>query len=240
MPPLRQWRDLVYLRARLVRQLATEITAQVTPPPQRQPPHHGASSLPPQAWRPPPRPTGRRPLVEVWLRDEDRHLYGQPDRVEAQDGQLVVVDLKSGIGAAADTLAAQHRDQLVFYAGLVHATLGEWPRLALLTAAGSTLDVPYTPDQAAGLREQAVSDREHWNAALERGPASSAPTPPPPPAPGAPSRSSAARCTSGGSTSNRRLKVPGSRVPCLWPPERSSRSGRLTAASTSPLTSPSV
>ncbi|WP_238152801.1 RecB family exonuclease [Kribbella speibonae] len=63
------------------------------------------------------------PWRERWLEDGDRKLAGRPDLVDRIDGVLTVVDYKTG----ARDLTNERRDQLLFYAALVQATLGELP-----------------------------------------------------------------------------------------------------------------
>jgi hypothetical protein len=63
------------------------------------------------------------PWRERWLEDGSRRLAGRPDLVDRIDGVLTVVDYKTGQRDLTD----ERRDQLLFYAALVQASLGELP-----------------------------------------------------------------------------------------------------------------
>lgn len=168
VPPVKQWPDTVYVRTRLARDLGGG-DGDGWPDPAARPlvtessgaGTFGQSSVPPLA-------PGTH-LVEVWLRDPVHQLHGRVDRLEHRGGELAVVDLKSGIGSSAEESAARHRDQMIFYAGLVQASYQQWPRLELQPAAGPDVAVPYGPAEVEQQREAAAQDREDFNAALAAG-----------------------------------------------------------------------
>ena len=107
--------------------------------------------------------------VEVVLRDRDRGYWGRLDRLENRSGSLAVVDLKSGVGLSGDDLVARHRLQMLFYAGLVNAEFGSWPRLELIPIAGEPVEVEYEPGHVESVRDQAAADRATLNTALVDG-----------------------------------------------------------------------
>lgn len=168
VPPVKQWPDTVYVRSRLARDLGggdgngwpdpgapalvTENSAAGT---------FSQPSVPPLA-------PGTH-LVEVWLSDPVHHLHGRVDRLENRVRELAVVDLKSGIGSSAEELAARHREQMIFYAGLVHANYQQWPQLELQPAAGPAVHVPYSKAEVEQQRTAAARDRDDFNAALTEG-----------------------------------------------------------------------
>lgn len=88
-----------------------------------------APYVPPLPWR------------ERWLVDEVRHVAGKPDLVERVEGVLTVVDLKTGLRQAG--VSEDQRRQLLLYADLVRAELGELPtRAEIRDAAGRQYSFP--------------------------------------------------------------------------------------------------
>jgi PD-(D/E)XK nuclease superfamily len=73
--------------------------------------------------RPPPLPWRER-----WLRHPHLPLAGKPDLVERVQGEIWVVDLKTGLKQEEST--PPQRRQLLIYCALVEATLGELPSYA--------------------------------------------------------------------------------------------------------------
>ena len=169
VPPVKQWPDVVYVRARLASDLGTGDleswpgTATPAEPPDEGPGRpgvHGGNR---------PRPSDGEHLVETWLDDEARALHGRVDRLENRSGKLVVVDFKTGVGRSREELVARHRDQMLFYAGLVESTDGEWPGLELNPIEGTAAAVTYEPREVDWLRDAAQADRAAFNARLELG-----------------------------------------------------------------------
>lgn len=171
VPSVKQWNDVVYVRTWLVRQLENDVELRrsqgLASGLARPPAAERGPFVPDVPTTPPRRPTPVEPLVEAWFHDNRRRLRGQLDRVVVKDGQVVVVDLKSGVGVADDALVAKHRDQLLFYAGLVESLWDEWPRLALLTPNGVEVPITYVAADVERIRAMATSDRNIWNTAAE-------------------------------------------------------------------------
>lgn len=89
-------------------------------------PTHRASTpahLRPKGGQPP-----QLPWRERWLRHPHLGLAGRPDLVERIDGQVWVVDLKTGLKQ--DEPMPAQRTQLLFYCALVQAALGQLPTYA--------------------------------------------------------------------------------------------------------------
>lgn len=105
IPPADTWRGYVATRTRLIRRLDAlpEARRKVSGSKKSQ-------TLPELPW------------VEFKLFDPNLGLFGTPDLVEMQNGELRVVDLKSGVHQASIT-DSQER-QLLLYAHLVEVNLG--------------------------------------------------------------------------------------------------------------------
>jgi len=106
------------------------------------------------------------PQVELRLEDANNRMFGFLDRLEESQGQLTVVDVKSGVlqGDATD----EQRRQLLLYADLVRAAFGRLPTYLLVQdAAGRRRPMEFTAaDVDAAVR--AVDDaRERLNRAIE-------------------------------------------------------------------------
>lgn len=113
VPPAAQWDGLVATRVRTLRKLSTmrpEVPAPTDP-------HPGPGF----------------PWIERKLKDKDAGIFGTPDRVEVRDGQLRVVDLKSGVHQAG--IRDSQRQQLLLYAHLVDVTCGQLPVAGVIEAA---------------------------------------------------------------------------------------------------------
>lgn len=167
VPAVKQWPDSIYVKTRMARDLGggdgsgwPDSDAPVQPLTQT---NDWMSSQP--AVQPAPAPGGCH--VEAWLSDLRRAFIGRVDRLENRAGLLTVVDLKSGIGTGGQDLAIQHRDQMLFYAGLVQAVYGQWSALELRPVDGSHVPISYDPEEGERLREAVDEDRQSFNAAVE-------------------------------------------------------------------------
>ena len=105
------------------------------------------------------------PLVEHRLEDPATGIYGTPDRVELIHGRLRVVDLKSGLHQQDAT--DNQRRQLLLYAHLVKATLGQAPDdLVIIDIGGRKTYVAFdTSDMAEAVRV-AQRARDAWNSGI--------------------------------------------------------------------------
>ena len=168
VPPVKQWPDVVYVRTRLATDLGTGNREAW---PETDSPAHptGESTSRPGASGTKARPGDGEHLVEAWLDDAERALVGRVDRLDNRAGGLVVVDLKSGVGKSPEELVTRHRDQMLFYAGLVEATHGEWPGLELNPVEGSAVAVTYCHLEVDEMRDAAQTDRAAFNARLGAG-----------------------------------------------------------------------
>lgn len=111
-------------------------------------------------------PAPGQSLSEESLWDTELRLYGWVDRIDNRDGKLVVVDLKTGVSISADQLVSMYRNQMLFYAGLVHAVYGLWPQLEIMPASCQAVAIQYTPGQVENLRHAAGMDRAAFYADL--------------------------------------------------------------------------
>lgn len=94
------------------------------------------------------------PSTEVWIESRDGLVAGKIDAID-RDGDLVVLrDIKSG--AIEDgAVGAEHRCQLIVYAGLYHEAFNRWPdRLELVGGDGTRVEVPFVPSEAIALLEE--------------------------------------------------------------------------------------
>jgi hypothetical protein len=110
-------------------------------------------------WAP---PVGPLPWRERWLHDPLRHLAGKPDLVERLDGQLRVVDLKSGKQQGPPTQS--QADQLLLYAALVESVLSELPTVGEIRDADGRR---YPMDIERGAVESVVARAEDTWAMLD-------------------------------------------------------------------------
>jgi len=102
-------------------------------------------------------------LWEHEIRDSDRGLYGIVDRVEERDGSLVLIDFKSIGQASPEQLLEKHRDQMLFYAGLVHHHFDEWPAVRISVPDGTEIAVDYMTTEVTSVTTLAAKFREGWN-----------------------------------------------------------------------------
>jgi hypothetical protein len=165
VPLVRAWRDVALAREKVTREwssstgvswpdevdMAAAPAAGEGPPPSPDPPNEGET------------------LIEVTLKDPRRQLWGRLDRLERRGDALVIVDVKSGVGRSRKDLALLHRLQMLFYAGLVEASYGEWPRLEIAPLQGAPLAIDYSPTDVHQVRQQAVADRVSYNTAIGHG-----------------------------------------------------------------------
>ena len=108
------------------------------------------------------------PWIERKLYDDDRGLFGQPDRVEDVDGYLRVLDLKSGVrqGAMTET----QLQQLLLYAHLVHVSVGRLPyEVVLQDVRGIEQSSAVSVERVEGIVELAVQARALFNDAVVSG-----------------------------------------------------------------------
>lgn len=170
VPPVKKWPDVSYVRTRLVRQLSSgsyspenddewrDVTLSTSGAIGHGHAVHGQAAPAP--------PAPGQSLSEESLWDTELRLYGWVDRIENRDGKLVVVDLKTGVSISADQLVSMYRNQMLFYAGLVHAVYGQWPQLEITPASCQAVAIQYTPGQVENLRHAAGKDRAAFNAGL--------------------------------------------------------------------------
>ncbi|NUR07689.1 MAG: PD-(D/E)XK nuclease family protein [Nocardioidaceae bacterium] len=115
VPPVAQWDGLVATRVRTLRKLSA--TWPDLAPASAAAPEHAPGF----------------PWIERKLKDPDAGVFGTPDRVEVRDGQLRVIDLKSGVHQAG--VQPGQRRQLLLYAHLVDAACGQLPAVGVIESA---------------------------------------------------------------------------------------------------------
>ncbi len=167
VPPVHQWPDTVYVKARLARDLGTGGGSgwpDPKLPAQGADDENSAGPAAKDAGHPSLGPG--ETLVELWVEDVPRQLRGRLDRLENRHGRLAVIDLKSGIGSTPSDPVTRFRDQMLFYAGLVQAAYGEWPELELQPMTGPSVPVTYSPTEAKAMRRAVADDRDAFNAAV--------------------------------------------------------------------------
>lgn len=123
---------------------------------------------------------GPRPLPwrEVWLNHPFLPVAGQPDLVERVEGNLWVVDTKTGLQQGEPS--AGQRDQLLLYCALVQSNLFEMPAFAAIEASrGERYSFAVDPIEVESLLERAVDARDRFNSAAVAGlnEGSASPTP---------------------------------------------------------------
>lgn len=100
--------------------------------------------------------------VERLLHDPESGVSGRPDRVEQQQGELCVVDLKTGLGQAEPT--SKQRRQLLIYAFLVFKTSARWPtHIAIENASGRRWQERVKVDEAIHLVSTISEARTRFN-----------------------------------------------------------------------------
>jgi RecB family exonuclease len=140
VPPPERWPGYQLTRVRLLRRLSEEVR----------------------------RRRGRAPGVssseaEAWLEAPGLPLVGRADRVERSNGDVELVDLKSG-WTVGDEIRPGHRRQLLLYAYLWHAMNGDWPRrvsIQRLNGLRSILEVD--PREAEAVAADLLGRLETYN-----------------------------------------------------------------------------
>lgn len=104
--------------------------------------------------------------IERTLIDPESGLRGRPDRIETRSGNVVVVDLKTGLGQK-DPSVGQRR-QLLVYSFLVNRETDQWPdKVAIEDASGRRWEEPVVPDEANRMVEEIIQAKEVFNRAVE-------------------------------------------------------------------------
>ncbi|MCZ4499987.1 MAG: nuclease superfamily protein [Marmoricola sp.] len=148
VPPVTQWEGLVATRVRILRKLAAS-------------PEVVAGALPAQAGP-------GFPWIERKLVDPDAGVFGTPDRVDVRNGQLRVVDLKSGVHQA--EIQDGQRRQLLLYAHLVDVTCGQLPAVGVVEhASGKEESFPIDSLDVTSALQEARQAIVSFNAAVAAG-----------------------------------------------------------------------
>jgi hypothetical protein len=108
------------------------------------------------------------PWTERWLRHSSLPLAGRPDLVEMEDGEVRVVDLKTGL-AQSEPSPAQ-RQQLLFYCKLVRSELGESPTVAAIESTrGERFSFPVEESEVQKVVDRAIFMLSTLNSANAEG-----------------------------------------------------------------------
>lgn len=108
-------------------------------------------------------------LIERRLHDPESGISGRPDRVEQQQDELCVVDLKTGLGQAQPTL--KQRRQLLLYAFLVFKTSDRWPdQIAIEDPSGRRWQEDMKVDEAILLVSAISEARTKFNEGASKEP----------------------------------------------------------------------
>lgn len=154
VPPVAQWDGLVATRVRVVRKLSAVADWEHVLPV-----HVAGPGFP---W------------IERKLQDPDLGIFGTPDRVDVRNGQLRVVDLKSGVHQG-DIQEGQRR-QLLLYAHLVDVACGRLPVVGVIEAAsGQETSFPIESVAVTGAVQAAQQVIASFNAAVAAGDVSAHP-----------------------------------------------------------------
>jgi hypothetical protein len=103
-------------------------------------------------------------LVERTIRDQDKRLYGRPDRISRTAEGIVVHDLKTGWAQTAEVQPHQRR-QLLFYAHLAAVELGSLPSRAVIeTGDGSSVGFQVQAEEVDALIRDVIHLRNRFNA----------------------------------------------------------------------------
>jgi hypothetical protein len=140
VPPPERWAGYQLARVRLLRRLAEEVRRRRA---------RSAGLAAPQA--------------EAWLEAPEIPLVGRIDRVERRNGEVGLVDLKTGWTVDEEVRPA-HRTQLLLYAYLWHAVHGEWPAtvsIQRLDGLRSTLEV--VPGEAERVAAELIARVAEFN-----------------------------------------------------------------------------
>lgn len=110
-----------------------------------------------------PAATGRgTSSVEKRLFDPESGISGRPDRVEEQEHEFCVVDLKTGLGQSEPNL--KQRRQLMIYAFLLFKTTSRWPsKIAIEGATGKRWQEALNIDEAMHLVSEISEARTRFN-----------------------------------------------------------------------------
>jgi len=89
--------------------------------------------------------------TEAWLESSDRLVRGKVDAIEYVDGDLTLIDLKSGnVFDETGTVKPSYVSQMLIYAALHRESRGSWPdALALVDKAGTRVPLAYERASAA-------------------------------------------------------------------------------------------
>jgi RecB family exonuclease len=132
-----------------------------------------ASSSPRQ--RPPPRKDDPESGSEHWYTGFDGRLNGRADRTLVRDGELIIIDYKTGkiaeVGEfGADEIRPAYRRQLLLYAALHHDETGAWPAFGeLVPLDGEAIQVEIDKDEAIALVEETLKLLDEYNSAVDAG-----------------------------------------------------------------------
>jgi CRISPR/Cas system-associated exonuclease Cas4 (RecB family) len=148
VPPVAQWPALVATRVRTVRRLSAD--------PDPQPAAAALGAGPGFPW------------IERRLEDPAAGVFGTPDRVDINNGQLRVVDLKSGVHQ--EGIQNSQRRQLLLYAHLVDVACGQLPTVGVIADA-SGKETSFTIDSVAvtGALQEAQQAVSSFNNAVAGG-----------------------------------------------------------------------
>lgn len=103
------------------------------------------------------------PLLEIPLKPDGIPLHGRADRVERHGNEVDIVDLKTG-WTLGDELKPAHRQQLLAYAYLWHATHNEWPTTASIQRLdGTRLSFLVDPNEAEAAAAELISALNVFN-----------------------------------------------------------------------------
>jgi CRISPR/Cas system-associated exonuclease Cas4 (RecB family) len=151
VPPVAQWDGLVATRVRTLRKLSATWDEEPAP----------AASAAVAAGP-------GFPWIERKLTDPDTGIFGTPDRVEVLNGQLRVVDLKSGVHQAG--IQHSQRRQVLLYAHLVDVACGQLPTLGVIeSAAGQETSFPIESVAVSTVVEEARRAISGFNDAVAVG-----------------------------------------------------------------------
>jgi PD-(D/E)XK nuclease superfamily len=112
---------------------------------------------------------------ELEVSSSDGTVSGRVDRVISAPGGPVLIDYKSGRfsdrdeGTGYDEVKESYRVQLKLYAALYQATFGRWPVvLEVVPISGKRTEVPYAPEEALSLLDQAAASLQETNVQIDR------------------------------------------------------------------------
>lgn len=96
------------------------------------------------------------PSTEAWVESTDGLVVGKIDAIDREGDQTILRDFKSGEVADGDGgPLAEHRLQMIVYAGLYHESRGRWPdHLELVGGSGNRVEVLFDPSEAIATLEE--------------------------------------------------------------------------------------